>query len=144
MKLQLSGGAYQARSVIASAQRCLNLVAEPMPQIQGEPAQFAYYPTPGLTTVLTMPQNRIRGLRQCHNYQLYAVAGSGVYKITPGSTWASTHLGDITAGRTTPVSMMDNGTTLMIVDGSGSGVQHGADEIGAGRHSDPAGDDHSL
>ena len=67
MKLQLSGGAYQARSVIASAQRCLNLVAEPMPQIQGEPAQFAYYPTPGLTTVLTMPQNRIRGLRQCHN-----------------------------------------------------------------------------
>ena len=121
MKLQLSGGAYQARSVIASAQRCLNLVAEPMPQIQGEPAQFAYYPTPGLTTVLTMPQNRIRGLRQCHNYQLYAVAGSGVYKITPGSTWASTHLGDITGGPLTPVSMTDNGETMVIVDGSSNG-----------------------
>ena len=97
MKLQLSGGAYQARSVIASAQRCLNLVAEPMPQIQGEPAQFAYYPTPGLTTVLTLPQNVVRGIRQASNYVIYAVAGSGVYRITTGSTWSSTHLGDITA-----------------------------------------------
>jgi hypothetical protein len=120
-RIQLSGGAYQARSVITSAQRSLNLIAEPMPRIQGEPAQFAYYPTPGLTTLLTLPQNVVRGIRQASSNAIYAVAGSGVYRVTPGSTWSSTHLGDITAGRTTPVSMMDNGTTLMIVDGSGSG-----------------------
>jgi len=120
-KIALTGGAYQARSVIASAQRCLNLVAEPMAQAQSEPTQFAYYPTPGLTTVLTLPQNIVRGIRQCSNYKIYAVAGSGVYRITPGSPWTSTHLGDITAGRSTPVSMMDNGTTMFVVDGTANG-----------------------
>jgi hypothetical protein len=138
----LSGGAYQARSVIASAQRCLNLVAEPLPQIQSEPAQFAYYPTPGLTTVITLPQNVVRGIRQASNYIIYAVAGSGVYRVTPGSPWSSTHLGDITAGRTTPVSMMDNGTTMVIVDGSGSGwtVDLATDAFAAiGASADPGG-----
>src|SRR5215472_14125624 len=117
-RVQLSGGAYQARSVIASAQRSLNLYAEPMAQVQGEPSQFAYYPTPGLTRVLTLPENRVRGIRQASNYAIYCVAGSGVYRITPGSTWAATHLGDISLGRTTPVSMMDNGETMVLVDGS--------------------------
>lgn len=35
MKQALTGGAYQARSVIASAQRSVNLFSEPMPQGQG-------------------------------------------------------------------------------------------------------------
>jgi sulfite reductase (NADPH) flavoprotein alpha-component len=36
-----------AHSVIASAQRCVNLVPEPMPEAQGEPMPAAHYPTPG-------------------------------------------------------------------------------------------------
>jgi len=126
-RIALTGGAYQARSVIASAQRCLNLYAEPMPQVQGEPAQFAYYPTAGLSLLLTMPENIVRGIRQSSTGHIYAVAGKGVYRIepgapfVPGTPWTITHLGDITAGRTTPVSMNDNGSTMFIVDGTTGG-----------------------
>ena len=120
-RLALNGGAYQARSVIASAQRSLNLYAEPMPQQQGEPSQFAHYPTPGLTLIGTMPQAPIRGIRQATNDQTYICAGSGIYVVTSYFPLATTLLGSITTGRTTPVSMQDNSLTLVIVDGSANG-----------------------
>lgn len=120
-RLQLSGGAYQARSVIASAQRSLNLYAEPMGQVQGEPSPFAYYPTAGTTTLLTLGDAPVRGLFRATNDTLYAVSGATVYSIS--STWSATSLGSITAGLTTPVSMSDNGTTLVIVDGTSNGWQ---------------------
>jgi len=124
-RLALSGGAYEARSVIASAQKCLNLYAETMPTGNqntgatgmGEPAQFAYYPTPGLRKLSTLPQNGVRAIKQATTGGIYAVAGSGVYRIDP-STWAGTLLGSITSGHRTPVSMQDNGLQMAIVDGS--------------------------
>jgi len=124
-RLALSGGAYEARSVIASAQKCLNLYAESLPtgnKYTGstgieEPAQFAYYPTPGLRKLSTLPQNGVRAIRQATTGGIYAVAGSGVYRIDP-STWAGTLLGSITSGHRTPVSMQDNGLQMAIVDGS--------------------------
>lgn len=117
-RLALSGGAYQARSVIAAAQRSLNLFAEPLPQSAGEPSLFAHYPTPGITRLGTLPENCVRGIRQCTTGGIYAVAGSGVYLVDP-SNWTGTLLGQVTPGRTTPVSMTDNGKTLVIVDGVG-------------------------
>lgn len=119
-RLALTGGAYQARSVIASAQRCLNLFAEPLPQQTGELSQFAHYPTPGTKLLGTLPQGRVRGIRQVTTGGIYAVAGSGVYKVDP-TNWTATHLGDLTAGLHTPVSMSDNGNTLVIVDGTVNG-----------------------
>lgn len=119
-RLALTGGAYQARSVIASAQRSLNLFAEPIAQSTGEPAQFAHYPTPGLAFLSTLPESCVRGIRQVATGGIYAVAGTGVYRVDT-TTWSGTHLGDITAHITTPVSMMDNGKTLIIVDGSANG-----------------------
>lgn len=119
-RVQLSGGAYQAHSVIASAQRCLNLFAEQMPQAQGEPSAYAYYPTPGLTLLGTMPNNGpIRGMKLCSNGQLYVVAGPGVYAVS--QAWVGALLGTITIGRSTPVSMAENGLQLVIVDGTGIG-----------------------
>ncbi len=61
-RIQLSGGTYQARSVIASAQSCVNLYSEALPEVQSEPARFAYYPTPGLRVVATAADARWRGL----------------------------------------------------------------------------------
>lgn len=137
-RVQLSGGAYQARSVIASAQRSLNLYPEPMPQVQAEPAQFAHYPTPGLTLVGTLPQGPIRGIRQATNGDIYVAAGSGIYLVTV-APFAATLLGSITSGRTTPVSMQDNTLTLVIVDGTTSGWQVDLSSHAFSAISDPTG-----
>jgi len=91
-----------------------------MPHGQGEPAQVAHYPTPGLRLLNTLPKLGVRGIKQATTGQIYAVAAEGVYSIDP-TTWAGTHLGDLMLGRSTPVSMQDNGTDLVIVDGGGTG-----------------------
>jgi hypothetical protein len=121
-KIALTGGAYLAHSVIASAQRSVNLYSEPVPEAQGEPMPAAHYPTPGLrrlgtTAIGTGP---IRGIRQCTTGGVYVVSGSNVYSINV-SDWTGTLLGTITPGLRTPVSMADNGLDLVIVDGTASG-----------------------
>ncbi|HEX3574567.1 MAG TPA: hypothetical protein VHU42_08215 [Rhodopila sp.] len=117
--IRLTGGAYQARSVIASAQRQVNLYSEAMPQQEGEPAVMTLYPTPGLRVLATLPQGPIRGIRATTSGAVYVVAGSGVYAMA--ADWSYTLLGSITEGVTTPVSMADNGLQLVIVDGSTNG-----------------------
>lgn len=119
-KLPLSGGAYQARSVIASAQRCLNLFAEPMPQAQGEPAQYAYYPAPGLRLLGTLPKGPVRGIKQATTGGIYAVGGDTVYLVNPND-WSASALGTIATLKSQPVSMQDNGNTMVIVDGTTHG-----------------------
>ena len=122
-RIALTGGAYQARSIIASAQRQLNLYAEPMPEGQGEPAPMAYYPMPGLRRLGTAPGGRgWRGLYQAGNGAVYGVSGPTVWLINRGTApWTFTSLGTITAGLTTPVGMVDNGVEMIIVDGSPNG-----------------------
>jgi hypothetical protein len=99
---------------------------------------YAHYPTPGIALAGTLPQGGVRGLKQTTNGNIYAVAGSGVYRLNP-ATWTGTLLGSITAGLTTPVSMQDNTLTLVIVDGSANGwtVQQSTDAFAA--ISDPTG-----
>lgn len=46
-RINLTGGAYQARSLAVAAQRCLNLIPEPLPAQEQEPVEYAYYPMPG-------------------------------------------------------------------------------------------------
>jgi len=120
-RLQLTGGAYQARNVIASAQRCLNLYVETMPQAVGEPSPAALYPTAGLVRVAYLPQGPVRGLYRATNDTLYAVGGSTLYAIS--LAWLPVALGSITPGLTSPVSMSDNGNTLVLVDGTSNGWQ---------------------
>lgn len=126
MQLALLSGAYEARSVIASAQRCVNLYPQinqmesfmMLPQLAGAPTILTHYPTPGLITKATAAEGNWRGLYLANNGTLYGVCGSSVYSIS--TAWALTKLGTIgsTAGR---VSMADNGVTLVIVDGSTKG-----------------------
>lgn len=118
-RVPLTGGAYTARSLIAGAQRCLNLYPEAVPQIEGEPVPVVHYPTPGLRQISTPPTSGAgRGIYRASNGAVFAVVAKGVYAISSAGAWS--HLGDIAAG-TTPVSMADNGNTVLLVDGTAQG-----------------------
>ena len=121
MKIALTGGAYEARSVVASAQRCVNLYPEPVPQQQGEPMPVSHYPTPGLRLLATIGTGPIRGIRQASTGQTYVVSGDNVWYVD--ARWTPTLLGSLTPGLTTPVSMADNSLVMVIVDGSANGWQ---------------------
>lgn len=116
MKLPLTTGAYEAKALVAEAQRCVNLYGEMNPK--DSPFPMAYYPTPGLTLLATATPTNGSNWRQlwyASNNSLYGVCGSTVYAIN--ASWNLTALGDI-ATSTGYVSMIDNGQYVVIVDGS--------------------------
>lgn len=117
-RINISGGAYQARSIPAAAQRCLNLYPEPIPQQEQEPAQFFHYPTPGQKTFCCPEVGAVRCLYQTTQGDLIAAVGSGIYLIGIGGD--AIKIGMISPG-SNQVRMQDNGITLFIVDGSTSG-----------------------
>jgi hypothetical protein len=119
MFIPLTGGAYQARSVIASAQRCVNLYPEVNPQESQNPAPVTHYPTPGLRLLAQSPTVApVRGTYLATNGDLYACIGTKLYFVA--NDWTFTLVGTV-ADRATPVSMADNGLVLVLVDGSSSG-----------------------
>lgn len=141
MRVPLTSGAYSARSIIASAQRCVNLYAEVNPasttlELSGvassgvtgatavkasSAAPFTYYPTPGTLLLANPPTaGAARCLYRANSNDLYYVVGSTVYYVSP--LWSFTQLGTIDTG-STPVSITDNGTTALLVDGTSKGYQ---------------------
>lgn len=119
MRISLTGGAYVARALSAGAQRCCNLIPEVVPDAQGEPASVIHYPTPGLLQVAIFAEGSgIRGLYRASSGTLFAAAGTGLYRIAPD--WTVTGLYNIAFGPT-GVSMADNGTTMLVVDGTAAG-----------------------
>lgn len=114
MRVPLTSGAYMARSLIANAQRCVNLFAEPNPQDAAAPA--THYPTPGLTLISAPPTaGESRGIYTATNGKRYEVAGKNVYYVDDSQAY--TLLGSLTFS-TGPVSMADNGTSVFLVDGT--------------------------
>jgi hypothetical protein len=123
--IPLTGGAYQAKSVIANAQRSVNLYPERNGEEDEPPAPVTHYPTPGLTLLVQGDTDPVRGLYFASNNELFAVIGAKVYYVD--QNWTLTLLGTMTTSdgtpytRQTPVSMKDNGTTILLVDGSSQG-----------------------
>lgn len=115
MKVALTSGAYTARSVIASAQRCVNLYPEQNPE--DAPFPTTHYPTPGLRLLAAAPTTGWRCLYSASNGVLYGVCGQAIYRI--GADWALTEIG--TMPGTGPAWMVDNGSKALIVDGSSLG-----------------------
>lgn len=119
-QVALTGGAYKARSLIANAQRCVNLYGEVNPK--GSAAPRTYYPRAGLRFLLDAPTPPItygsRGMYKSSNGAVYEVIDNKLYVtlFTPQRIL----LGTINSG-TTPVYMFDNGIVLVVVDGSASG-----------------------
>lgn len=118
-RIPLLGGAYQARSIIASNQQCINLYPEQNPE--SSPTPVTLYQTPGLRLLRQGAVGEWRGLyRSTNNGAPFGVLGDTVYFIAPG--FVLVPLGTLTT-TTGQVSMVDNGTTLVIVDGSTNGYQ---------------------
>lgn len=121
-KLSFVGGAYSARSVIASAQRCVNYYPEVNPKDSS--FQLTLYQRPGLRSRAVASGRSVwRFVYQASNGIGYGVCGDGVYLIGPPPSWSLTLLGTITPGRTNPCSIIDNGIQALLVDGSASGWQ---------------------
>lgn len=118
MRLPLVGGSYTSRSIIASAQRCINYYTEVNPKSSIAP--LTHYQRPGLDPVSSIGNGPIRGLFRASNGIGYCVSGNQLFLIN--SDFTGTALGNIFS-HTGPVSMADNGTDLMLVDGSSVGYQ---------------------
>lgn len=117
MRIPLSIGFYEARSIIADAQKCVNLFIEGNPP--DSPYPFTHYPTPGTDFVTTSPVvGVVRALYTASNGNLYAVVSNTVYSISPAFVWTS--LGTISTSSGF-VSMKDNTLVVAIVDGSANG-----------------------
>ena len=142
MKLPLHQGAYLARSPIANAQVCYNLVPEQNPP--DAPFPVTMYPAPGLRiasdysgTIADGPSNRVRGLYQCSNGAVIAVVGTAIVFVQGGNT--PTICGYMPSGTPFNVSIVDNGTDVVIVDGV-SGMYAPVNNVTAGftQITDPA------
>ena len=116
-KIALIGGYYVAPSLIANAQRCLNLYPERNPE--DSPFPFTFYQTPGLISKCTLiPNKPVRCLYRASTGDLYGVCGPNVYYID--ASWTATVLGTIDDG-TSIVSMADDRLVITIVDGTSKG-----------------------
>lgn len=114
----LLAGSYVARSVIANAQRCVNLYPEKNQEDAEVPV--TQYQTPGLRRLATGELlTAWRGLYFATNGVLYGVLGTIVYRIN--DDWSLTNLGTIASPAVTLVSMVDNGAHVIIVDDTANG-----------------------
>lgn len=123
MLIPLTSGAYSSRSVIANAQRCVNLFPEFTPKDSNPPVPVTHYARPGKNLLAIPPvPGRGRGLYRANNGDLYAVVDDIIYFVD--SNFVFTAIGNIGAG-TSVVSMADNGQDvgdeIVVVDGSPNG-----------------------
>lgn len=121
--IPILSGAYQAKSVIASAQRCVNLYLESNPAGVKTPMPTTHYQRPGKVTKWTPPAiGAGRGLYRASDGDLFAVVNDTVYFIN--QVFVHNVLGNIAPG-VNPVSMADNGVTggaeIALVDGTTTG-----------------------
>lgn len=113
MKIPFVGQAYESRSLNVNAQTCLNLY----PEIDQKDAKnvIALYPTPGLTEVVTAGLGPTRSDGIEFQNSSYWISGGALEKID--SSFTVTEIGTLnTSGGN--VSMAQNGSQLMIVDGT--------------------------
>lgn len=124
MQLTFAGGFYQGRGIIADTERCVNLYPEKNPQ--GATAPLTLYLTPGLTLLRDAGTDPVgpdigvsRGGYYATNGAFYQVVGDTLYFVN--ATWQFFPLGTLVNNLATPVSMVDNGLVMVIVDGTSNG-----------------------
>ena len=107
------GGAYEATSLLFSAQRAVNLFAELADTKDGK-TPGALYGTPGLKPILSGDNLPWRKLHTTGKGVLYGVNGRKVYQVT--GAWTLVQVGLLVTERG-PVSMVDNSVQFLLVDG---------------------------
>jgi hypothetical protein len=103
---------YRSPSLPVSAQRCVNMYAEK--QARDSKSQVAVFGCPGIVDWATLGTGPIRGFNVMGGV-LYVVSGGTLYSVS--ATGVGTALGGVISG-TGPVSMDNNGTQLVIVNGT--------------------------
>lgn len=115
-KIPLSDGFYVAQSIIAGAQRCLNLYPEA--NAPDSPFPFTHYRTPGLILKAPSLNAPTRGQYTASDGTLWEVIGNGVYWTD--SAFNRTFVGNISSAAG-PTEMADNRLVIVLVDGSANG-----------------------
>lgn len=119
MRVDLRGGFYKAKNLIANVQSCLNLYPEQNPSSSQPPVPVTTLLTPGSLLIAAAPVPGVnRGIYSASNGNIYTVIGHNVYYVAPG--FVLSLIGSIGTG-TNPVSMADNGLVVLLVDGTPNG-----------------------
>lgn len=116
MNIQFATQSYKSRSLPVSSQRCVNMYAEAQPQ--GAKTPVAVFGCPGLTSFTTCGNGPVRGMKTMAGI-LYVLSGTALYSVTAAGV--ATAVGNAVTG-TGLVSMSENGTQLMIVNGTSGWV----------------------
>lgn len=120
VEIPLTGGAYQARALIAAAQESYNLYPEVNPKDGQAPSRVTSYVTPGLQAVVSNPPavTAVRQMYRASNGVVFAVIGDTVYTLDSGYNLSA--LGTIPFA-TSSVTIVDNGIVALLVDGTAVG-----------------------
>ena len=110
----------KGRSVHYSAQRRLNLYCEI--KREGDRSQLSYHSTPGLTLFGSFGDEPVRGADTMGNL-IYAVHRGTLYSVNNAAV--KTALGTLTT-TTGRVDVTNNGTDIMVVDGTNGYIWDGA------------------
>ncbi len=134
-RIPLTGGFYVAKNIIANNQRCINLYPEVNPQASEPAAQVTLLLAPGTDLIQsTSEPGIVRGLYRASNGTLYKVTGENVYRVN--QDMGELLLGTIGVG-TNQVYMADNGTAVLLVDGTANGYLLNMSTNGFSTISDP-------
>lgn len=117
-RIPLLGGAYSARSIIASAQSCKNLFPEKTPESTTPPTPVIQYLTPGIVELVQPGPDNSRCAYTATNGDLFVAIGNSVFYID--SSFNETLVGIVT-NADTPSFISDNGTVAVLVDGTSTG-----------------------
>jgi len=117
------GASYESTSKSTNSQECVNLYPEADPA-QGKNA-LILVGTPGLELFSTLGASPIRGSRAMKGF-IYAVSGNILYSVLPNGVKAEIGALQTSSGN---VSMVDNGTQLMIVDGDYGYIYNTSTEV---------------
>lgn len=114
MQIPFVGGSYTARSVNLDAQACINFYVEVDESGNGK-SPSALIGCPGTRLLATLPgTGQVRGLWSSSVGDMIAVQGNYVYRVS--SSYVATYIGGISTS-SGPVSITDNGTDAVLVDG---------------------------
>jgi hypothetical protein len=112
MRIPFAVQSYRSSSLPVSAQRCVNMYAEKQPP--DAKTDVAVFGSPGVVDFATCGAGPIRGFHKMGGV-FYVVSGTTLYSVS--SLGVATALGGAVSG-TGPVSMDNNGTQLVITNGT--------------------------
>lgn len=121
MRISLAGPFYTARSVLAAAQTCMNLIPEAV-EVPNEVSRLTLYGRPGLKHFVSMPEQKIRAM-WAGGGRLFVIAGNGEYEVKQNGSmlnWGTVQESPEPPNGSwvpDPAQIFSNTTQLLIISG---------------------------